>query len=129
MTRAGGSAFRRWVALASMVASMSLAACDLLPYRWDRGERLYRKECSRCHGIYGDGNAPKGLGNPWTDLTDDDFRYGGDPTSMANLIRDGVLGKMPDYDRDELSSEDLRLLVNHVFELRGDRVPYPELEP
>lgn len=105
---------------------VSLTACDLLPYRWDRGERVYRKQCSRCHGISGDGNTPKGMGNPWADLTDDDFRYGGDPSSMEMIIRGGVLGKMPDYDHDEISRDDMRALINHVFELRGDRPPYPE---
>ncbi len=109
-------------------ALVAFTACDLLPYRWDRGERIYRKQCARCHGLQGNGDAIQGMGNAWTDLVDDNFRYGGDVTSMENVIRDGVLGKMPEYDREEISREDMRALMNHLFKLRGDRPPYPEPE-
>lgn len=119
---------RRLGACCAIFGFLAFAACDLLPHRWDRGERVYRKLCARCHGLYGDGDTIQGMGNSWTDLMDDDFRYGGDATSMENVIRDGVLGKMPDYDREELSREDMRALLNHLFELRGERIPFPEPE-
>lgn len=118
----------KWAPGLAGLALLSLVACDLVPHRWSRGERLYRTHCARCHGLYGGGDTIHGMGNEWTNLVDEGFRYGGDAVSMGNVIRDGVLGKMPPYDREELSREDLRALINHLFVLRGDRPPYPEPE-
>lgn len=85
------------------------------------GERLWIKHCNRCHGYDGAGNTPQTIGNPRADLTDDYWVFGGDRAAMERAIRTGVFGEMPAFE--DLSPDELKALVLHIQELRGERKP------
>ena len=98
---------------------LSLTACDSLEDRFVHrtpGEKLYRKLCTDCHGVDGRGNTPKGAGNPYCDLTDNNWKFGGDEGSIAMTIRQGEFGEMPAHP--ELTNEQVRQLVDHILKLR-----------
>lgn len=102
---------------------LTLAACnDLFPNR-SPGEKLYRKHCADCHGLDGAGNTPRYMGNPWADLTDGNWKQGGDPASLANSTRNGVFGQMPSFK--QLSDAEVQQIVDHVRVLRGEKLPQP----
>lgn len=107
--------------LASLVLAAALAlgtlACDQFFTHASQGERLYRQRCARCHGIDGRGNTPQWMGDPYADLTDDAWRYGGDPPSIEDTIRDGIFSKMPP--NKDLTPKQLKELTNYVLYLGG----------
>lgn len=105
----------------ALAAVMALAACgQLFPHR-SEGEKLYRKHCAECHGLDGAGNTPGYMGDAYADLRDDLWRKGGDPDSMQSVVRNGVFAKMPRYD--QLSAKEVRLVVDYVRVLRGEKMP------
>jgi len=105
------------------LAALTLTGCDqLLPHR-SPGEQLYRANCSECHGLDGAGNTPRYMGNPYADLRDNIWKRGGDPVSMERTIRAGVFGEMPGHP--ELTTEQVRSIVDHVRVLRGEKRPEP----
>lgn len=113
--------FSMLYAAALAAAILSLAACDVLfPHRTP-GEKLYRKHCADCHGLDGAGNTPRYMGNPYADLTDNNWKFGGDPTSLANSTRNGVFGQMPSFK--QLSDPEIRQIIDHLRVLRGEKVP------
>lgn len=106
------------LALAGLMAlGVAVGACGQLFSTRSRGEQLYRQRCARCHGIDGRGNTPQWMGDPIADLTDDDWRYGGDPPSIEDTIRDGIFAKMPP--NKDLSPDELKELTNYVLSLGG----------
>lgn len=109
-------------ALTVVLAGIGLAAagCGLMPER-SPGEKLWRKHCAECHGLTGAGNTPRYMGKVYADLLDDTWRSGSDSIAMADVIRTGVFGEMPAYD--QLSEEEIRLLVTYIRELRGEVAP------
>ena len=74
---------------ACAVWSLALAGCDLINPPKSPGEKLWRDNCAKCHGIDGSGNTPAYMGNQYADLTDDYWKHGGDVHDIANTIRDG----------------------------------------
>lgn len=96
-----------------------LAACHELRSRSPE-ERLWRKFCADCHGLDGRGNTPKYMGNPAADLTDDYWKsFSGDRYGWEQAIREGIPGQMPP--NDQLSDEEVRLILRYLAELRGER--------
>lgn len=55
------------------------------------------------------------MGNPWSDLTDDSWRHGGDEGAIAVVIREGIFGSCPD--NPELTGEQADALARYVKEL------------
>lgn len=86
------------------------------------GEKLWIEHCARCHGRYATGNTPRYMGHPWTDLTDDHWRHGGDDVAIETVIYDGVFGEMPAFN-EELSGKQVKAVVRYLRELRGERKP------
>lgn len=100
--------------------ALGTSGCDLLPQR-SAGEKLWRANCAECHGLGGAGNTPRYMGKIYADLLDDTWRSGSDSIAVADVIRNGVFGEMPAYD--QLSEEEIRLLVTYIRELRGEAAP------
>jgi len=116
--RLAGGAFGSALA----VVLLASAACDqLFPHR-SEGEKLWRKHCAECHGLDGAGNTVGYMGNPWADLTDNNWKTGGgDPSSFEDVVRDGVFGQMP-ADK-ELTHEQIRVLYEYLRVLRHEKPP------
>lgn len=98
-------------------AAAVLAACDPLASRRSPGERLYREHCAKCHGIDGSGNTPAYMGNAYADLTDSNWKYGGNQGAIASTVRKGVFGQMPPFP--QLSDQEIDDLARYVLGLRG----------
>jgi mono/diheme cytochrome c family protein len=102
---------------ALIAAALAAAGCDLIPQR-SAGEKLWRNRCAECHGLGGAGNTPRYMGKIYADLLDDSWRSGSDSIAIADVIRNGVFGEMPAFD--QLTEEEIRLLVTYIRELRGE---------
>jgi mono/diheme cytochrome c family protein len=110
---------RRPFVIALAAAILLLAGCDVFVPR-PLGEKLWRSRCAECHGIDGAGNTPRYMGNPYADLRDDSWKYGGgDRGSVETVVRDGVFGQMPAFDT--LTAAEMRALLDYFFQLRGER--------
>jgi cbb3-type cytochrome c oxidase subunit III len=111
---------------AGRVAAATLAAClagglvggcsKLFPHRAP-GEQLYVDKCADCHGLDGRGNTAREMGQPYADLTDDVWKFGGDDTSIANAIREGSFGLMPGFQQ-QLNDQQIQELVAYLHVLR-----------
>lgn len=113
---------RMWIrALVALVALSSLTGCSEFMVQRSPGEKLYRKECSSCHGIDGGGHTVRYMGNQWANLLDDAWKYGGDRQTIEATLEEGVVWEHPSYE--ELSREELRAVANWVLELRGESAP------
>lgn len=103
-----------------LLSALALASsgCDAFEPK-DPGERIFRRQCSSCHGLDGRGNTARYMSDPWADLTDDSWREYGDDGNLEVIIREGVFGKMPGHD--DLSREEMRALLDYLRKLRGER--------
>jgi mono/diheme cytochrome c family protein len=104
------------------MAAALLAGCDLIAPK-SEGARLWKQRCAQCHGFAGNGNTPQYMGNAKADLLDESWQHGGEPSSWAVVIRQGVFGSMPA--NPDLSREQVDALVRHLRELRGEAVARP----
>ncbi len=75
------------------------------------GERLFVNYCAQCHGA----NAKGSPGYP--NLTDADWKWGGDPATIKTTIMDGRNGIMPPFAH--LGPEVIKDLANYVRSLSG----------
>jgi len=108
---------------APLVAAVLLAAvcgvgCGLFPER-SLGEELWRDRCAHCHGIDARGNTVRYMGNPWADLADDNWHTEGDPNTVLEVTRSGIVGQMPP--NDDLTAAELAAVVDWLYFLRGER--------
>ena len=105
---------------ATLLACLSgalLGGCSkLFPHRAP-GEQLYVDHCADCHGLDGRGNTAREMGQPYADLTDDVWKFGGDDTSIANAIREGSFGLMPGFQQ-QLNDQQIQELVAYLRVLR-----------
>jgi len=108
----------RAIVVVAMLSMLSLAGCDALKPR-PLGEKIWRSRCADCHGVDGSGNTPRFMGNPWADLRDNSWKHGGDRSTVENLVREGIFGKMPAVDN--LTAEEMRALLDYFYQLRGER--------
>lgn len=77
------------------------------------GQRLYKSNCSVCHGT----NAKGALGFP--NLTDDDWLYGGSPEQIKQTIANGRQGVMPSHEAVLGGEEGIQNMVHYVRSLSG----------
>jgi cbb3-type cytochrome c oxidase subunit III len=106
---------------ACVAACFWLGGCDFLTHRTE-GEKLYREHCADCHGMDGSGNTAQSMGNNYANLLDNEWKFGGDDSSIKNVIRDGSFGLMPAY-RDKLTEAQIQSILRHIRTLRGERAP------
>lgn len=106
---------RRLTALALLMVVVGLTTACL---QRTPGEKLYRRHCAECHGIDGAGHTVEYMGRPEANLLDDEWVHGGDPTTIIGVLQSGTVGDHPDYS--ELSSAEMRQIVDHLRELRGE---------
>ncbi|WP_369857587.1 cytochrome-c oxidase, cbb3-type subunit III [Candidatus Thalassolituus haligoni] len=76
------------------------------------GQRLFKSNCSVCHGS----GAKGALGFP--NLTDKDWLYGGAPAQIVQTITNGRQGAMPAWGA-ILGDEGINQMVNYVRSLSG----------
>ncbi len=88
----------------------SLAGLDASAERAAAGKTQFETLCAACHGV--DGKGLQALGAP--DLTDDDWLYGSDLTSVIASIRDGRSGEMPAW-RGRLSENEARAIAAWLY--------------
>jgi len=106
---------RKATALALLTALLGLStACT----QRTPGEKLYRRHCAECHGIDAAGHTVQYMGNQEANLLDDYWVHGGDPTTILGVLQSRTVGDHPDYS--ELSSQELRQIVDHLRVLRGE---------
>ena len=77
------------------------------------GERLFLTNCAQCHGS--DARGSKGFPN----LTDNDWLYGGDPTTIETTILHGRSGQMPPMAAALGSDKEVENVANYVLSLSG----------
>jgi cytochrome c oxidase cbb3-type subunit 3 len=102
------------LALPLAAAAAGLLACDAggrTP-----GERLFRANCAKCHGVDGAGNTPGYMGKQYADLTDDYWKNGGNPEAIERTIRGGIFGEMPSFSS-QLKDAEVKELVKYVLSL------------
>ncbi len=80
------------------------------------GARLYKRHCASCHGVDGGGGV-RYLSDEGANLTDNSWTYGGDAASLEGTLREGLVFEHPLW---ELSDTEIRQLVDHLLELRGE---------
>ena len=104
---------RLFRALPTAAALLAAAACRPS----DPGERVWLRKCSACHGRDGRGDTRFAAGRPYTVLTDDLWKHGGDLASIRRLIAGGDPGSpMPAYEG-RLTSEEIDAVSQHVWKL------------
>ncbi len=105
-----------WLAACCVLACL-LGGCDkILPHRGE-GEELYLANCADCHGTDGRGNTVREMGQPYADLTDGQWKFGGEDSAIANTIREGSFGLMPGF-QEKLSDQQVQALVAWLKVLR-----------
>ena len=81
------------------------------------GRVIYRRMCSRCHGIEGRGDGGgAGAGGQPADFTDDVWEFGSSDGELFYAIHDGTSGDMQSY-ADLIEDEDIWHLVNFLRSL------------
>ncbi len=95
-----------------------LVSCDAFAPGRSPGEKLYRNHCANCHGVKGDGQTVRYMGNTWANLTDDYWKHGGDRSSLEHTLRTEVVFKHPPFG---LSTQEIRQVVDHVVQLRSKK--------
>ena len=99
---------------------LTLWGCEeILPKRTP-GQKLYGKHCSECHGVDGVGQTIQTMGESYSDLVDDSWRYAGDALGMRSVLSQDMVFDHPTFSK-RLSSEEIRQIVDHVIVLRGER--------
>jgi cbb3-type cytochrome c oxidase subunit III len=88
-----------------------------------RGRQLYSLHCVTCHGKDGRGDTEmrEFLKTPPSDLTDDQWNYGGHDSMLFNVIHSGREERdMPAF-REKLTKERTWYVISYLRYLGGDR--------
>ncbi|MCY1357332.1 Cbb3-type cytochrome c oxidase subunit CcoP2 [compost metagenome] len=98
-------------------AAMPIEEVAKDPQALKMGGRLFASNCSICHGS----DAKGAYGFP--DLTDDSWRWGGEPETIKTTIMDGRHGMMPAWG-DIIGEDGVRNVAAYVVtELSGRKLP------
>ena len=92
----------------------------MIPVNKTKGEELFVKNCSTCHGKEGRGDGPvaraMGKFKP-RNFTKDPFKFGEKPEEVLNTLKKGIPGTpMPSWSH--MKEEELKALVGHILSLR-----------
>ena len=99
---------------------LTLCGCEeILPKR-TAGEKLYGKHCSECHGVDGVGQTIQTMGDSYSDLVDDSWRYAGDAPGIRSVLSQDMVFDHPTFSK-RLSSDEIKQIADHVIVLRGER--------
>lgn len=95
-----------------------------------RGRTLFVERCASCHGEAGVGDGPVAAINevPPGNLTDDQWKHGDQPQDVLRVIRDGLQGAMPGWDK-TFGEPDQFALAAYVYYLAGREIPTDLLGP
>ncbi len=102
------------VQVAEYVRSLSGRAVN--PALAAKGQKIFKQNCTPCHGPEGKGNQLMGAPN----LTDNIWLYGGSRKRIQESIAKGRQGKMP-AQGEALGAAKVHLLATYVFSLRLDK--------
>jgi cytochrome c oxidase cbb3-type subunit 3 len=84
----------------------------------EMGGRLFQTYCIQCHGATGQGSRDKGYPN----LTDSEWKWGGEPEQILETLNNGRVGMMPAYggNPDAIGGEaGAKEVANYVRSLSG----------
>jgi mono/diheme cytochrome c family protein len=111
---------RGWARLVcALMLALLLGACEeILPKRTP-GEKLYSKHCSKCHGGDGAGETIKTMGQSYSNLLDNSWRYAGDAPGMQSVLSQDLVFDHPTFSQ-RLSREEIKQVTDHVIFLRGE---------
>jgi mono/diheme cytochrome c family protein len=86
------------------------------------GKRLYQRSCLKCHGVYGKGDTEmrEFLPTHPSDLTNDQWTYGGRDGDIFLVIKNGTEYDMPGF-AEELSDERIWHIVNYLRSLGPEK--------
>ncbi len=101
------------------VTYLGLTACDVIFPSESEGQALFRKNCAECHGLNGEGKIPGYRQYEAANLVDSFWKYGGDPSSLEQVILEGSFPTMPAFDH--LSNAEIQSLLSYIAELRGEK--------
>ncbi len=94
------------VALLSVLASGAVGQTPTTAD--DLGTRLFRAQCSRCHGVFGGGGEGPPLDRP--------LHHGDDPAVLQTVVKNGILGtQMPEAW--QMNDREIAAVVAHVLGL------------
>jgi mono/diheme cytochrome c family protein len=87
-------------------------------------EGLYYRQCARCHGLDGTGNARAAKTMEGLDLTASEMIAAGDRAAVRRNLVHGE-GSMPPFG-EKLTPEQIDVLVAYTLELAGQAAPPPQ---
>ena len=111
---------QRIAGIGMVLLVIGLGGCDTILPKRSPGEKLYSKHCSECHGVDAAGQTIRSMGETYADLLDNDWRYAGDAPGMRAVLSQDMVFDHPTYSQ-RLSGEEIKLIVDHVIALRGER--------
>ncbi len=97
-----------------LTAYVQTLAAGVIPNDPSEGAMLFQTNCAACHGE--DALGVEGTGAP--NLTDGDWVYGGDATSIRQTLIAGRQGQMPSW-QTRLTEAEIRALALYVESLAG----------
>jgi mono/diheme cytochrome c family protein len=113
----------RITSLSIALAAGALCACA--PDS-DPGARLWRRNCSACHGADGAGRTRFARGRPFADLTDGRWKHGSDRASIRRLVADGdPASTMPPFEG-RLTPAEIDAVVDHALKLAAPSTAGPK---
>lgn len=112
---------RAGLAAGLLAAVLLCAACRPDP---STPEGLYYRQCARCHGIDGTGNARAAKTMEGLDLTASEMVAAGDRAAVRENLVHGE-GSMPAFG-EKLTPEQIDVLVAYTLELAGQTAQPPQ---
>ena len=92
------------------IANLSLAEVQADRKLMDTADRIFRRECSACHGVDGRGQA-----NLFPNLLDVDWQWGGSPEQLEQTLRGGRNANMPAWEA-IIGEENTVAVANYLLE-------------